>query len=389
MFGYGFPRYVSVDEKKAKARKALAKLKKSGFDAQPIEEFRGKIATTFWGKSWCENLDSYADYENRVGRGRSYIRNGFICHLGIEKGKILGKVCGTSLYTVEIDIQTLAKQRWQEVCERCAGQIGSLMELLQGKFSKEVMKIVCDKQNGLFPAPREIKFRCSCPDWASMCKHVAAVLYGIGRRLDTEPDLLFTLRGVDPSDLLAQNLSVVTESDTGEALDVENVGELFGIDLAEAGDLPAFEPCDQWQKGQGKAKGAVSRTGRRSEQEAVADEKERKAFPKETPSKPTARKGSPGKKAASQNAQTTQAKPKAKRADNSPKAPFDPASPMAKDIRKLRELAGLTQAAMARTLKVSPGTLTRWENTSGLLGLSDASVEALVTFQKKLLAKGL
>ena len=351
---YGFAPYVSVAEKKVKAQKALAKLRKSGFDAKPIEEFRGKIATTFWGKSWCENLESYADYENRVGRGRSYLRNGFICHLGIEKGLILAKVYGTSLYTIEITIKTLAKERWDEVCARCAGQIGSLMELLQGKFSKEVMRIVCDKQTGLFPSPREISFTCSCPDWAKMCKHVAAVLYGIGRRLDSEPELLFTLRGVDPSELLAQNLEAVTTPTSTDALEVEDVGQLFGIDLVQDGDL-----ADQSQKKKSTTKDAKA-------QAAVAGA----ASPK-TPKK--AAKPRSAKKTSASKAKT---------------GPFDPNEPTGQAIRKLRDLSGLTQAEFARKLSVSAGSLSRWENAKGRLGLSESSLQELTALQKQLLDQG-
>ena len=349
---YGFAPYVTVAQKQAKAQKALAKLRKSGFDAKPIEAFRGKIATTFWGKSWCENLESYADYENRVGRGRSYLRNGFICHLGIETGIILAKVFGTSLYTIEITIKTLARERWDEVCARCAGQIGSLMELLQGKFSKEVMAIVCDQQTGLFPSPREISFTCSCPDWAKMCKHVAAVLYGIGRRLDSEPELLFTLRGVDPSELLAQNLEAVTSPTSSDALEVEDVGQLFGIDLVQDGDL-----AEQSQKKKSTKKDTKA-------QEAAASE----ATPKTS------------KKAA---------KPRsAKKTSQAKTGPFDPKEPTGQGVRKLRELSGLTQAEFARKLSVSNGSLSRWENTKGRLGLSESSLQALTALQKQLLDQG-
>ncbi|MBQ7618482.1 MAG: SWIM zinc finger family protein, partial [Desulfovibrio sp.] len=236
-FSYYGP-YVSVAEKTAKARRAVEQLRRKGLEVKPICAFKGALATTFWGKSWNANLEQYADYENRLGRGRSYVRNGFICHLEINKGQIKAQVSGTSLYDVTINIKTLAPERWEKLCGEVAGQIGSLMELLQGKFSKEIMAKVCDQDTGLFPKPSEITFRCSCPDWASMCKHVAAVLYAIGRRLDTEPELLFTLRGVDPAELLPSKLDL---SDTPPSqVDLGDVGELFGIDLDE-GPMPEQE----------------------------------------------------------------------------------------------------------------------------------------------------
>ncbi|MCR5813095.1 MAG: helix-turn-helix domain-containing protein [Desulfovibrio sp.] len=395
MFGYGyFGRYVSVGEKKVKAQKALAKMRKAGLEAKPIEEFRGKIASTFWGKSWCENLESYADYENRIARGRSYLRNGFVCHLEIEQGIVRAKVYGTSLYDITITIKTLSQERWQEVCERCAGQIGSLMELLQGKFSKEIMKIVCDKEHGIFPAPNEIKFKCSCPDWASMCKHVAAVLYGIGRRLDTQPDLLFTLRGVDPSELLAQNLESVTESSRDDALAVENVGELFGIDFVEEANLPDLSPKST--KGKARGKKTDAQVKARATQEKTAESaqsagKANNTLPKaQATSKAQAKKESsassdksgPTPSASALQACATSAKGR-DGAEPDVTGPFDPKAPTADAIRKLRTLAGLTQAEFARKLMVSTGSLTRWENCHGRIGLSDASLAALANFQKQ------
>ena len=105
MFGYGcYPKYVTVAEKIARARKALAKLEKKGLKVQPIAEFKGALAKTFWGKAWCDGLEKYADYENRLPRGRSYLRNGSVCHLEVSKGLVKAKVAGTSLYDVEIQI---------------------------------------------------------------------------------------------------------------------------------------------------------------------------------------------------------------------------------------------------------------------------------------------
>ncbi|MCR4666732.1 MAG: helix-turn-helix domain-containing protein [Desulfovibrio sp.] len=394
MFEYGyFGRYVSLGEKTVKAQKALVKMRKAGLDANPIEEFRGKIASTFWGKRWCENLESYADYENRIGRGRSYLHNGLVCHLEIEQGIVRAKVYGTSLYDISITIKTLSKERWQEVCERCAGQIGSLMELLQGKFSKEVMKIVCDKEHGIFPAPDEIKFTCSCPDRASMCKHVAAVLYGIGRRLDTQADLLFTLRGVDPSELLTQNLEAVTESGRDDALEVENVGELFDIDFVEAANLPDLSPKSAKSKARGKKTEAQVKT--RATREMAEEDGQCAGKAKHAQAISEAKSGK-RPSATSDKSEPTPGPSAAKACEASGKAqamslsivsgPFDPKAPTADAIRKLRNLAGLTQAEFARKLLVSAATLTRWENCRGRIGLSVASLEALDTFQKEWLA---
>jgi len=172
----------------------MAKLKKKGHTVAPVVLQGRKIASTFWGKAWCDNLEGYGDYENRLPRGRTYVRNGSVVDLQIAEGEVSARVSGSDLYKVKVDIVPVPKARWKSICKDCAGGIDSLVELLQGRFSKGVMERICRQRSGLFPAPEEIRFSCSCPDWASMCKHVAAVLYGVGARLDNKPELLFRLR---------------------------------------------------------------------------------------------------------------------------------------------------------------------------------------------------
>ncbi len=161
------------------------------------------IARSFWGKSWCANLERYSDYENRLPRGRSYVRNGSVIDLQIAKGKVTAMVSGSSSITSRSPLRSVTSKRWKAICRDCAGTIDSLVELLQGRLAKGVLDRVCREGDGLFPAPNEIKLSCSCPDWADMCKHVAAALYGVGARLDEQPKLLFVLRGVDENELLA------------------------------------------------------------------------------------------------------------------------------------------------------------------------------------------
>ena len=148
------------------------------------------IASTFWGKAWCENLERYSDYANRLPRGRTYVRNGSVVDLALLPGKVAARVSGSRLYTVTIEVTPLAKARWKALCKDCAGAIDSVVELLQGRFAKGVMERLCHAKTGLFPAPAEIRFACTCPDWASMCKHVAASLYGVGARLDVARDAI-------------------------------------------------------------------------------------------------------------------------------------------------------------------------------------------------------
>ena len=195
--------------------KKMASLRKKGIDIQPVEIDGRKIAKTFWGEAWCDHLESFSDYANRLPRGRTYVRNGSVCHLEITKGEIEAKVAGSELYTVDGSASRPCRQRnGVRSSSDAPGKIGSLLELLQGKLSDQVMQIVTDRKEGLFPLPSEISFRCDCPDWAVMCKHVAAVLYGVGARLDASPELLFTLRGVDHEELIAADAEAAVSAAT-------------------------------------------------------------------------------------------------------------------------------------------------------------------------------
>jgi uncharacterized Zn finger protein len=239
--------YVPVAEKKRLAGRELAKLRKGGQSVAPVIIEGRTIATSFWGKSWCSNLERYSDYASRMPRGRTYVRNGSVLDLQIARGKVAAMVAGSSLYKVKITIAPVTAARWKAICRDCAGAIDSVVELLQGRLAKGVMDRVCRQGDGLFPAPEEIKLSCSCPDWADMCKHVAAALYGVGARLDQRPQLLFDLRGVDENDLLAnagQDLAL-TGAAPGAAkiLDNSDVAALFGLEMADFATPDAAVPA--------------------------------------------------------------------------------------------------------------------------------------------------
>jgi uncharacterized Zn finger protein len=205
---YGFPEYVSVGQKRAKAEKTLARLRKIDPNINPITLEGTKLVYTWWGKAWNKNLENYADYASRIGRGRSYLRHGAVLDLQIQPGLVTGLVQGsqTKPYSIEIKIAALKPKAWQAIKDACEGELASLQELLEGKFPKNLTELFTAQQTGLFPSPAEIKFDCSCPDWASMCKHVAAVLFGIGCRLDSEPALFFKLRKVDMNELITETV---------------------------------------------------------------------------------------------------------------------------------------------------------------------------------------
>lgn len=235
---FGWKPYVPVAERREKAEKAAAKMQKKGITLTPVIGGRGSIAKTFWGKAWCDNLERYSDYANRLPRGRTYIRNGSVIDLKIAEGSIQAQVMGSGLYKVAVSVAAISARQWQAISADCAGSIASLVELLQGRLSKGVMERICTTNTGLFPAPKEISFTCSCPDWASMCKHVAAVLYGIGVRLDDQPDLLFKLRRVDAKNLVTQASAGLPKNKkapaTTKVLDASLLADVFGIEMVEA-----------------------------------------------------------------------------------------------------------------------------------------------------------
>lgn len=237
-----WPAYVPVAQRRQQALREVAALRKKGREISPVTVEGRRIASTFWGKSWCTNLEAYSDYANRLPRGRTYVRNGSVVHLGITEGKVDALVRGTSMYTVEIRVAPLARSHWRSLVGECSGKIDSLVELLQGKLSSAVMEVVTRPERGLFPNPKDITLSCSCPDWASMCKHVAAVLYGVGARLDAAPDLLFRLRAVDPTALLVTASVGRTASSTrgrDRVLPSSAIGSVFGIELDDAEPAPA------------------------------------------------------------------------------------------------------------------------------------------------------
>ncbi|MBV6434646.1 MAG: hypothetical protein IANPNBLG_04919 [Bryobacteraceae bacterium] len=233
---YGWRPYVPVAERRRKAARELAKRLGKGVSASPVILSSRAIASTFWGKSWCENLERYSDYANRLPRGRAYVRNGSVIDLRIGEGAITAMVSGSRLYKVDLKVSPVPRLRWESICQDCAGGIDSLVELLQGRFSKAVMERVCRQTHGLFPSPAEIKLSCSCPDWADMCKHVAAVLYGVGARFDQQPELLFRLRAVDEKELIAgagRSMPLPKKAPAaGKVLAEESLGDIFGLDMA-------------------------------------------------------------------------------------------------------------------------------------------------------------
>ena len=232
---WGWRPYVSVAERRLRAAGEMEKRRKQGHAVSPVIINGRTIVKTFWGKAWCENLERYSDFANRLPRGRTYVRNGSVIDLQIAEGSIQALVSGSSIYKVSVEVAPVSKARWKSICADCAGAIDSLVELLQGRFSKGVMERICRQNTGLFPSPKEIGLSCSCPDWADMCKHVAAVLYGIGARLDEHPELLFRLHAVKEAELIANAGSALPLAKAAPARSkvlASDDLDIFGLEMA-------------------------------------------------------------------------------------------------------------------------------------------------------------
>jgi len=331
--------YVPVAQRRAKAAKEMKKLSKQGMKTEPIEIQGLKIVKTFWGKAWCDHLEKFSDYANRLPRGRTYVRNGSVCHLAISTGKIAAIVSGSELYNINITISPLSANKWKNVRKQCAGQIGSMLELLQGRFSDNVMTIVTDQHSGLFPTPKEIKLACDCPDWAGMCKHLAAVLYGVGARLDDQPELLFLLRNVDHEALITTELdiqSAVSGKGRRRRLAASDLSDVFGVDMEES-----VKPRRKKSvTGKNTAANIIKKTAINKKVKKVV----KKAIKKKTVAKKT-------KKAFMATATA---------------------------VARLRKRFGMTVPQFSSLLGVSPPTVNSWENNSGKLNLRQHSLDALI-----------
>ena len=278
---WSFRSYVSAAEKRRRAQKAAIALEKKGRKLNPIRVEGRTIARSFWGQAWCENLESYSDYENRLPRGRTYVRNGAVVDFQIAPGVITALVSGSALYRITITIEPVQQAAWKALKTDCAGRVGSLIDLLQGELSAQVMEIITRRETGLFPRPDEIGLSCSCPDWAGMCKHVAATLYAVGVRLDESPELLFALRGADHFELVTEATKSVTSHvstlpDGSATLTGENLEEIFGIEIEPA--VLQAKPA-AISKLPGSRTPKQSAAGSRSKGAKTADSRNAKALP--------------------------------------------------------------------------------------------------------------
>ena len=437
-----YPKYTPVGARRAWAAVEMHELRERGVTVQPVEVRDRNIVRSFWGRRWCEHLESFSDYANRLPPGRTYVRNGSVCHLAVEPGRVEAMVAGRELYRVVVRIRRLERPAWKAIRKACAGQIGSVSELLQGRLSDRVMDVVAHRDTGLFPQPGEIELACDCPDRATVCKHAAAVLYGVGSRLDDSPELLFRLRGVDEAELVAADMALPGGTASADTLADGDLGDIFDIDLDPAGSAPAPN-AGKPEPGTGPVGAAVSPPPNGRKPTASAEPAGAAVPPPPNGRKPTASAepagaagalapaslkpaASPGpagaagapaanslKPAASPGpagvvgapaanslkpvASTAPAPRKPRKAPRHrpPRADPPPALPRRQDaaaavprfrptgalIAELRKRCGFSVAEFAELLQVSGTTVRRWEAASGPLDLHARSREALMVLR--------
>ena len=386
MSWYAWRPYVPVAVRQARALNKMEKLRKKGLCIQPVKIEGRQIARSFWGQAWCDHLEKFSDYENRLPRGRAYVRNGSVCHLEIAGGAVKAMVSGSDLYHVNIEIKKLPGKKWVQVKNRCAGQIGSLLELLQGMLSKSVMTVVTDRDNGLFPHPGEITLRCTCPDWAVMCKHVAAVLYGVGARLDEKPELLFLLRGVDHEELISAEAGIAAVSNVSQLdghlrIAESDLSHLFGIDMTE-GEPDAFrKPAAKRTVSAGKETRHPARTSepKRKSRSSHKRQVSTKAIDKPTKERAQGGAGADRKGTRRRRASTTN---QARIQKALPVVVSRPRTVTGKAVAKLRAGFIMSQAQFAQLLGVSSSTISNWEKSEGPLNLRASTRKAWETVSK-------
>ncbi len=370
--------YVSVAQRRVNALREMGKLRKKGKDIHPIQIEGRTIARSFWGKGWCDHLESFSDFENRLPRGRTYVRNGSVCHLRIQPGRIEAIVSGSELYNISIRIKKLKPVTWKSVKRRCSGRIGSMLELLQGRLSDQVMTVVTDRKQGLFPQPSEIQLSCDCPDWAVMCKHIAAALYGVGSRLDSQPELLFLLRDVDAQELISTELAVPAGAATGDRLDDDQLGDIFGIDLDVASPKQPT-PKTGPKKRRRADKRATSTSTKKKSRSAVRR--------KPAPTAGQSRKFNKTERKAAVRKKQARGAPSGRTRSGTAGDATPRIRPTGKSVARLRKQLGLSAAEFARRLGVSAASVYRWEATTERLRLRERPLAALAELQKEVRGK--
>ncbi len=225
-------RYVRVQKRRTYARDIAAQLERQGEILTPAVAHGKNIANQFWGRAWCHAIDEWQDCAYRLPGGRSLLKNGGVIDLKISRNSVIARVAADQVYDVQLHYRDADPYSVAELRSQCAGKLTGLLDFIQGKLSEEVMQYICNPVYGLFPEYGDFKISCTCLDDAVLCRHAAAALYAVATRLDDEPELFFTLRGIDAKDFFeAEDILTQTGSNSAEGLSADELSKTFGIDI--------------------------------------------------------------------------------------------------------------------------------------------------------------
>lgn len=182
-------------------RPSVPRPAKGGIKAQSK---RGGFGESWWAKRWIAVLESF-NIGARLGRGRSYARNGQVLSIEIGKGEVKAKVQGSQSkpYDIKIHIKALSATDWRKLAKALSHQAIFLAKLLAGQMPEDIEKAFKGSGLSLFPERlKDLNTSCSCPDWSNPCKHIAATYYLLGEEFDRDPFLIFKLRGMSREELV-------------------------------------------------------------------------------------------------------------------------------------------------------------------------------------------
>ena len=217
------PRLKAADLEKLAATR-LAEYLAEGEELHPVVNKTRKLAKNFWGSAWMKQLALCESGGMCLAPGRTLLRHACVLHVDIQPGSISALVSAEEVFEVELKLESLDEERLERLAATCSGHIDSLLSLMQGKVDEAVLLQLCHPENGLLPTPEDWRMHCTCPDWAEPCPHAAAAIYAAGCLIDEKPELLFTLRGIQPEALLS------APAPTNE-IDADKLSAMFGIDL--------------------------------------------------------------------------------------------------------------------------------------------------------------
>ena len=164
-----------------------------------IEMASRPITKTWWGEKWLDALKG-VDYANRIGRGKTYANTGRVYDIIINDNLALAKVKGNyqSFYNVSVEFKQFSQSEKNTIIKAIYENPTVMSALLNRKLPREVYDLLKSQNVNVFPTShRDLNTDCNCPDYATICKHIAGLVYMIALEIDKDPFLIFKLRGLD------------------------------------------------------------------------------------------------------------------------------------------------------------------------------------------------